>query len=191
MPHGAQTRLRPIRERHVSCVLALPLLLGCAGGSAQADADGAISANDSGMNSGVAFRPGAPPGFPPGLDALAPLPNPYGDGGCTLQASNSEGDCISNEDCLGGGGMLSCINGKCPPFCDTFHFTDVQDPPDGSVRCARLSGPVNADASYVGSARWCVPPQTCTPYDGQWGCCMSTGTSSVFCVSAFDEGGAN
>jgi hypothetical protein len=190
VPYGTHNDSPKMKYVLVSCTISLPLLLGCAGGSANAGADATSSADDAGTGpDGTAST--RPPGFPPGADASPPplIPNPFGDGGCTTQASSAEGDCVTDEDCLGSGGTLPCINGKCPPFCNTLHFTDVQNPPDGSVRCARLSGPVDPDGSYAGPARWCVPPQTCTPYDGQWGCCMSVGPRDVMCVSSFEDGG--
>ncbi len=172
-------------------------LLGCGGGVARANPDGAVAADSMAAGAGerIDSGPNGSGPLPPGLPGLAleaglPPPNIYGDGGCALSASTSEGDCLVNEDCLGENGPLPCTNGKCPPFCNGPRFTDVQDPPDGSVRCATLYGPVNPDAADLGPARWCVPGQTCTSYGGHWGCCMSEGASSI-CVSAVNDAGGS
>ncbi len=159
----------------------------CSGSTARANPDGSVAADSNADGTGG--------------DGLDSRPNDGGgspalDGGCTLQASNSEGACVADEDCIGQGGGLSgllpCVNGKCPPFCTNVPVfpSEVIDPPDGSVLCARRSGPVSPDAADVGPVHWCVPGQTCTPYDGQWGCCMSTGSTSTFCAFAYDDGGA-
>ncbi len=170
--------------------LAVHGLLGCGGVAASANPDGSIGADsevDGTGGEGIDSAPNDGGGSP-----VATL-----DGGCTLQASNSEGACVVDEDCIGQsggvGGALPCVNGKCPPFCTNVPAfpTEVVNPPDGSVLCARHSGPVSPDAADVGPEHWCVPGQTCTPYDGQWGCCMSTGPTSTFCAFAYEDAGGS
>jgi hypothetical protein len=175
--------------------LAAYSLLGCRADVAGTSPDGSAPTDgNAGGTSEESNADGAPPSLPPfGLDAggLAPLPTIEVDAGCTLSASSPEGACSSDQDCLGTGGTLPCVNGMCPPFCtDVPHLGDVQPTPDGSVLCAQLSGPVSADAAVVGPTRWCVPGQTCTPYAGVWGCCTVMGNNSFCVMGISDDGGS-
>jgi hypothetical protein len=87
-----------------------------------------------------------------------------------------------------------CLQGRCnvsscpepppqPPLGTDASADDAQVIPEGSVMCARDLGPVDAGVTDTGGpASWCIPPQTCSQYNGQWACCMTIGGSgSVVC----------
>jgi hypothetical protein len=77
-------------------------------------------------------------------------------------------------------GVPCCTGGRCSvSTCEPFNLAP-EIFPDGSTLCSE-HGPV--DAGYdAGSALWCVPPTTCTSYNGGWACCQPSGPNGIFCI---------
>jgi hypothetical protein len=54
--------------------------------------------------------------------------------------------------------------------------------PVGSVLCASRLGLVDAGVVDGGVLYQCVPPQSCTQFNGGWACCMSINPQEVICA---------
>jgi hypothetical protein len=56
-------------------------------------------------------------------------------------------------------------------------------PVDGSVLCSQSQGVLDADVTNAGPTRWCQPPESCMPFNGNWACCTPLGEAGLtFCV---------
>ena len=93
---------------------------------------------------------------------------------------------IGQEGCSCGTGAPSCcVHQRCTHVCPTvitIHddagASDAGAVPDGSVMCALDSGPVDA-GSDSGAWRWCLPNQSCVPFNGAWACCLISASVTV------------
>jgi hypothetical protein len=80
--------------------------------------------------------------------------------------------------------MSSCSESPPNPPAGTDASTDAQVIPPGSVLCSSELGPVDAGVLDAGSVTWCIPPQSCMPYNGSWACCMNVGGGVVTCKTS-------
>lgn len=97
-----------------------------------------------------------------------------------------------NCGCLGGPGAC-CQHNTCVFPCsydspdagrlDVDDATAGEPEPDGSVLCSRESGPIDGAAMDADPVRWCTPPNSCTPYNGDWACCANISNGTAVCLA--------
>jgi hypothetical protein len=104
--------------------------------------------------------------------AIASAPSTSG-GSCPAETA----PCCLRGQC----NISSCPQPASNPPAGTDAGPDTQIIPAGSVLCSSDFGPVDAGVSEAGRVMWCVPPQSCTRYNGGWACCMAIGGSGAVC----------
>jgi hypothetical protein len=82
-----------------------------------------------------------------------------------------------------------CMGGHCTPGdqCPEIMFVDAgpigeEDAatvPPGSVMCDLNIGRFEAGVDAGGPWRWCMPPESCVPFNGGWACCTTSPSGGV------------
>jgi hypothetical protein len=102
---------------------------------------------------------------------------------CACPSVGTQACCRSN----------TCVANTCggPPLdSGTSEGQDGDAPADGGVLCGLYAGVLDASSPDAGPTRTCVPPQTCTPFNGGWACCvLALGGGVDLCSPPLADGG--
>jgi hypothetical protein len=92
----------------------------------------------------------------------------------------------------------SCMSGSCslgydfmPADAQATSDSEAAAPQMGDVLCGLESGPIDGGEGGSQPSRWCMPPESCVPFNGGWACCTTQpfGGMSVCVAPVASEGG--
>jgi hypothetical protein len=89
--------------------------------------------------------------------------------------------CTPNRPCCRGGRCAAPI--ACEPAEASAPAVDASGDLDYTVLCVADAGIEDDGSAIPGVSRWCNGPETCTPFNGGWECCVITGAGVSMCVA--------